>query len=423
MKISIIGLGYVGLPLAVHASKYHSVVGYDIDKKTISNLRNNIDNTNEVGNKKLNNKNILYTNQIEDTADSDFFILTVPTPVDHYNVPDLDCIKTASKSIAPFLKKGSIVIYESTFYPGCTREVCVPLIIKNTKLIFNKEFFCGYSPERINPGDKKNNFLNTVKLISGSSNNTINKIDKLYSSIGIKTFKCDSIEIAEAAKVIENVQRDINIALVNEFSLIFKRLNLNTSKVLEAASTKWNFLNFKPGLVGGHCIGVDPYYLTHKAQGVNYSPQVILSGRRINDNMGRFVAREVIKMMNLNNLIPKKAKIIIFGLTFKENCPDARNSQVLNMFHEFNNFGYNPKVYDPYINHHADKKINNNLILDINEIKNYNVAVFAVSHKEFTKFTLSKLNVILQGNKSIIYDVKSIFFNKKISSQFIYESL
>jgi UDP-N-acetyl-D-galactosamine dehydrogenase len=424
LKVSIIGLGYVGLPLALLCSKKHNVVGFDINKQLINNLNNGVDHTNEINSNDLkDNKNFLITDDVNNIEGSDFFIITVPTPVDKFNVPDLESVKSASQIVSPFLKKGSTVIYESTFFPGCTTEICLPILKKNTKLKFNKDFFCGYSPERINPGDKIHTLQNTVKLISGSSTKSMNLIKYLYKSIGIKTFDCDSIEIAEAAKVIENVQRDVNIALVNEFALIFKRFNLNTTKVLEAASTKWNFLNFKPGLVGGHCIGVDPYYLTYKAQGVNYAPQVILSGRRINDNMGRYVAREVIKMMNLNNFIPKKTKIIIFGLTFKENCPDVRNSQVVQIFYELYNFGYKANIYDPYIKDHEDKLINNNLIFDINEVKNYNVAIFAVSHKEFKKFTLSKLNSILMGKNSIIYDVKSIFFNKNISNQFHYNSL
>jgi len=424
LKVSIIGLGYVGLPLALLCSKKHNVVGFDINKQLINNLNNGVDHTNEINSNDLkDNKNFLITDDVNNIEGSDFFIITVPTPVDKFNVPDLESVKSASQIVSPFLKKGSTVIYESTFFPGCTTEICLPILKKNTKLKFNKDFFCGYSPERINPGDKIHTLQNTVKLISCSSTKSMNLIKYLYKSIGIKTFDCDSIEIAEAAKVIENVQRDVNIALVNEFALIFKRFNLNTTKVLEAASTKWNFLNFKPGLVGGHCIGVDPYYLTYKAQGVNYAPQVILSGRRINDNMGRYVAREVIKMMNLNNFIPKKTKIIIFGLTFKENCPDVRNSQVVQIFYELYNFGYKANIYDPYIKDHEDKLINNNLIFDINEVKNYNVAIFAVSHKEFKKFTLNKLNSILMGKSSIIYDVKSIFFNKNISNQFHYNSL
>ena len=415
MKISIIGMGYVGLPLANEFAKLYQVVGFDINTSLINNLSNGIDITKEIINKNFHkNNNLKFTYNSSDLDKSDYFVITVPTPVDKHNTPDLSNVINATKMIAHFMKKGSIVIYESTFYPGCTNKICAPILENLSKMKFNKDFFCAYSPERINPGDKKNTLTNTVKLVSGSTANALKKTNNLYRSIGIDTFKCDSMEIAESAKVIENVQRDINIALVNELAIIFKRLNIDINKILEAAKTKWNFLDFKPGLVGGHCIGVDPYYLTHRAQSVSYSPQVILAGRRINDNMGRYVAREAIRKILLNNLKPKDTKIIILGITFKEDCPDLRNSKVLDIYHELISFGYNPKIYDPYVKKYPDNQVNKNLILNFENIKNYNVAIFAVAHKEFKRLTSIQILKMLVGKNSIIYDVKSIFYKKRL---------
>ena len=330
LKLAVIGLGYVGLPLALEFSKKKKVIGFDINNTRINELNSGVDKNLEFKKKNLlSSKKIKFTNKIEHLRSANCFIITVPTPINNKKKPDLKPLLDASKMIGKIIKKGDIIIYESTVYPGCIEEVCVPELEKFSKLKFNLDFFCGYSPERINPGDKKHTISNIKKITSGSTKEIAKVIDALYNEIiKVGTHKTSSIRIAEAAKVIENTQRDLNIALINEFSILFKKLNINTDEVLNAAGSKWNFLPFKPGLVGGHCIGVDPYYLTYKAKKVNYNPKIILSGRKLNDNMGNYVALELIKKMKQKNIKIKKSKILISGLTFKENCPDLRNSGV-----------------------------------------------------------------------------------------------
>ena len=412
-NISVIGLGYVGLPLAVEFSKLYNVIGYDIDKTRVLELNKGQDSTNEVSSKELRfalNGNLKITYDKLMLRDSNIYIITVPTPIDNYKIPDLKPILTASALVGEMLNKDDIVIFESTVYPGCTEEDCVPVLESKSNLKFNKDFFCGYSPERINPGDKINTLTNIIKVTSGSNPRVSNIVDDLYKSIiTAGTFKASSIKVAEASKAIENAQRDLNISFVNELAIIFDRLNIDTTDVIEAASTKWNFLNFKPGLVGGHCIGVDPYYLSHKAQSVGYYPQVILSGRRVNDDMGRYIALKVFKLLlQKENSLDNKTKILILGITFKENCPDTRNSKVVDVYNELVNLGLKVDVYDPHANK-ADVKKNFNIDL-INNLDKYDGIILATAHDEFRKLNYKQLK---KNNKSIVYDVKS-FLDKNI---------
>ena len=408
-KLSIIGLGYVGLPLAVEFGKKYEVVGFDINKNRIDELKQGYDRTLEVSKEELKEaKKLTFTTSIGDIKDSNIYIVTVPTPIDKHKNPDLTPLIMASKTVGRVLKKDDIVIYESTVYPGCTEEVCVPVLEKESGLKFNKDFYCGYSPERINPGDKEHRVVNIKKVTSGSTSKTAKIVDELYRSI-IKagTHLASSIKVAEAAKVIENAQRDINIAFVNELALIFDRLNIDTLDVLEAAGTKWNFLPFRPGLVGGHCIGVDPYYLTYKAKEIGYHPEVILAGRRLNDNMGIFIANKVIKLMIKKGHTIKDSKVLILGITFKENTPDIRNSRVIDIINELKEFGCEVDVYDPWANK-DDVKREYNIDLIDNEkltIDNYDAVVLAVAHKEFKQFG-SQLST--NNSKLVIYDIKSI---------------
>ncbi len=402
-RIGIIGLGYVGLPLAVEFGKILEVVGFDINQSRIDELKKGIDRTLEVDKNELSSsKGLSFTANPEDLKKVNYFIVTVPTPVDEYKTPDLTPLIKASETVGKVLKKGDIVIYESTVYPGCTEEDCVPVLEKFSGLKFNMDFFCGYSPERINPGDKQHRLPNIKKVTSGSTPEIAEKVDQLYKKI-IKagTHKASSLKVAEAAKVIENAQRDINIAFVNELSLIFERMGIDTHEVLNAAGTKWNFLPYKPGLVGGHCIGVDPYYLTYKADSLGYHPQVILAGRRINDNMGVHIANRVIKLMTQNNLAVNKSKILVLGITFKENCPDIRNSKAIDVIRELQSFGTDVEVYDP----HADAeevKHEYGLPLTASLNKKYAAIVLAVSHDEFKKLDWSSI----KNENTIIYDVK-----------------
>src|SRR5687768_12413811 len=349
-KIGIIGLGYVGLPLAVEFGKIINVVGFDINKDRIDELKNGIDRTREVEHDELKRSSkLMFSSSVEDLSEVNYFIVTVPTPIDAFKNPDLRPLEGASKTVGGVLKKNDIVIYESTVYPGCTEEICVPILERISGLTFNRDFFCGYSPERINPGDKLHRVTTIKKVTSGSTPEVAERVDQLYKRIIIAgTHKASSLKVAEAAKVIENSQRDLNIAFVNELALIFERIGIDTHEVLEAAGTKWNFLPFKPGLVGGHCIGVDPYYLTHKAESLGYHSEVILSGRRINDNMGIHIAKCVIKLMAKNELPIHKADVLILGITFKENCPDIRNSRVVDLIRELQSFGTIVDIYDPY---------------------------------------------------------------------------
>jgi UDP-N-acetyl-D-galactosamine dehydrogenase len=413
LKIGIIGLGYVGLPLArLFATKY-AVVGFDINSDRVADLKIGVDATQEVADDLLkevlknvsNNENGLFI-----TADSDYlkecnyYIITVPTSVDKNNQPVLKPLLSASKTIAKYLQKNDIVIYESTVYPGATEEDCIPVLEKGSGFIFNQDFFVGYSPERISPGDKVRTVENILKVTSGSTVETAKKIDDLYKSV-IKagTHLAPSIKIAEASKIIENCQRDINIAFVNELSKIFSLMNINTSEVLEAASTKWNFLPFKPGLVGGHCIGVDPFYLAQKAQQFGYYPEIILSGRRLNDSMGNFIASEVVKLMIDREVKVKGANVLILGITFKENCPDIRNTKVIDLYQSLKSFGLKVDVYDPWAKKAAVKNEYDIDLLETLEDHTYEAIVLAVAHKQFKTIDISNL----KKKKSVVYDIKN----------------
>ncbi len=409
-KIGIIGLGYVGLPLAVEFGKMIKTIGFDIDQRRIHELWKGHDRTEEVSETELKESmQLTFSFDPADLKDVNRFIVTVPTPVDDYKKPDLRPLISASKTVGQALKKNDIVIYESTVYPGCTEEICVPVLEQISGLSFNKDFFCGYSPERINPGDKQHRVTTIKKVTSGSTPEIAVMVDQLYKKI-IKagTHLASSLKVAEAAKVIENSQRDINIAFVNELALIFERMGIDTHEVLEAAGTKWNFLPFKPGLVGGHCIGVDPYYLTHKAEGLGYRPEVILSGRRINDNMGIHIASRVIKLMAQREQPIKGGRILVLGLTFKENCPDIRNSKVVDVIHELKSYGAEIDVFDP----HADpqevhQEYQVSLISGLD--KQYHAIVLAVSHEEFKDLPWGKIST----PNTVIYDVKG-FLDKSL---------
>lgn len=413
-KIGIIGLGYVGLPLAVEFGKIIDVIGFDINQQRIRELRDGMDRTCEVDSSDLKAATRLtFSDQTDDLMDVTWFIVTVPTPVDEYKKPDLKPLESASRTVGAALKKGDIVIYESTVFPGCTEEVCVPILENVSGLKFNVDFFAGYSPERINPGDKEHRVSTIKKITSGSTPEIAEKVDQLYKRIiRAGTHKASSIKVAEAAKVIENSQRDVNIAFVNELSLIFERIGIDTHEVLEAAGTKWNFLPFKPGLVGGHCIGVDPYYLTHKAESLGYRPEVILSGRRINDNMGIHIANSVIKLMAKNDIAINKANVLVLGITFKENCPDIRNSRVVDVIAELQSFGTHVDVFDPHAN---PAEVKHEYGLDIIKAPNkcYDAIVAAVSHNEFNHLDWNTL----KHEHTVIYDVKGFLDKSMVTSR------
>lgn len=414
MKIGVIGLGYVGLPLAVEFGKKIDVVGFDINEERIAELRKGLDRTREVTPEELKSSSKLtFTSDLNELKTVNHFIITVPTPVDEFKTPDLRPLQSASKTVGSVLKKGDIVIYESTVYPGCTEEICVPVLEKTSGLKFNVDFFCGYSPERINPGDKQHRVTTIKKVTSGSTPEVADKVDALYRLIiTAGTHKASSMKVAEAAKVIENSQRDINIAFVNELALIFDRIGIDTNEVLEAAGTKWNFLPFKPGLVGGHCIGVDPYYLTYKADSLGYHPQVILAGRRINDNMGIYIANSVIKLMAQHNLPVNKAKILMLGITFKEDCPDIRNSRVVDVIQELKSFGTEVDIYDPQADSkEVEHEYGLTLIKELN--KKYHAIVLTVSHAEFRDLDLKSLS----EDNAVIYDVKGFLDKSKITAR------
>jgi UDP-N-acetyl-D-glucosamine/UDP-N-acetyl-D-galactosamine dehydrogenase len=404
-KIGLIGLGYVGLPLAFEFGKKFNTVGFDINENRVNELNNYVDRTQEVNSdslrKVLNSGRLLITNKSSDLINCDVYIITVPTPVDKNNRPVLNPLLSASKLVGGMLKKGDVVIYESTVYPGVTEDECVPVLCAQSGLTYNKDFFVGYSPERINPGDKKHTLTKIVKITSGSTPLVADFIDKLYNSIlSAGTHRASSIKVAEAAKVIENAQRDINIAFVNELSKIFSKLQIDTSEVLEASSTKWNFLQFKPGLVGGHCIGVDPYYLAHKAQEVGYHPEIILAGRRINDSMGKHVATEAIKLMIRKNVNISGARALILGFAFKENCPDFRNTKVIDIYNELLEYNMEVDVYDPWVSSHDVELEYGFKLLDNIEIKNYRLIILAVAHQDFVDFHFDF------SKDSVLYDVK-----------------
>ncbi|MBU1371218.1 MAG: nucleotide sugar dehydrogenase [Bacteroidetes bacterium] len=410
-KIAIIGLGYVGLPLAIEFGKKYQVLGFDIHKTRIDELSKGYDRTMEADMDSLlqvmkanESASLSFSSDAEELKDCTVYIVTVPTPINQFKAPDLGPLLRASEMLGKVLKKGDLVIYESTVYPGCTEEDCVPVLEKFSGLKYNEDFFCGYSPERINPGDKVNTLTKIRKVTSGSTEEIAEVVDQLYGSIiTAGTHKAPNMKVAEASKAIENAQRDVNISFVNELALIFDRIGIDTSDVIDAAGTKWNFLKYKPGLVGGHCIGVDPYYLAHKAESLGYHPQVILSGRRVNDNMGMFVANKVVKLMIKNEHKINGANALILGITFKENCPDIRNSRVIDIYKELQQFGLNVDVYDP----HADKnavaqEYGLNLVPDIN--KQYDAVILAVSHNEFLTIDFKALR---NGHEAIIFDTKS----------------
>ena len=413
-NIAIIGLGYVGLPLAVEFGKNYNVIGFDIDESRIDDLRNGIDKTKETVKSEIESSKFLkFSCKVSDLSEANIFIVTVPTPINQFKSPDLGPLLNASKLLGEIIKKGDTVNYESTVYPGCTEEECVPVLEKSSWLVFNKDFYCGYSPERINPGDKINTLTKIKKVTSGSTKEISIIVDELYKSI-IKagTHLAPSIKVAEASKAIENAQRDVNISFVNELALIFDRIGIDTQDVLDAAGTKWNFLKYKPGLVGGHCIGVDPYYLAHKAESLGYYPQVILSGRRVNDNMGMFVANKVVKLMIQNGITLKGAKVLVLGVTFKENCPDIRNSKVVDIVNELNQFDLQVDVFDPHVDEKQVMKEYN--IKIVKELKQYDAVVLAVSHNEFLTLDFQSLK---KSNSSVIYDIKSVLDRSQITSR------
>jgi UDP-N-acetyl-D-galactosamine dehydrogenase len=413
-NIAIIGLGYVGLPLAVEFGKKFNVVGFDIDENRINDLKKGVDKTKETVKSDIeSSKYLKFSSQVKDLINSNIFIVTVPTPINQFKSPDLGPLLNASKMLGTVLKKGDIVIYESTVYPGCTEEECVPELEKSSGLVFNKDFYCGYSPERINPGDKINTLTKIKKVTSGSTIETSIIIDDLYKSIiQAGTHLAPSIKVAEASKAIENAQRDVNISFVNELALIFDRIGIDTQDVLDAAGTKWNFLKYKPGLVGGHCIGVDPYYLAHKAESLGYHPQVILSGRRVNDNMGMFVANKVVKLMIQNGITIKGANVLVMGVTFKENCPDIRNSKVVDIVNEFNQFDLQVDIFDPHVD--EDQVMKEYNIKIVKELKQYDAVVLAVSHNEFLTLDFQTLK---KSSSSIIYDIKSVLERSQVTSR------
>lgn len=408
-KISIIGLGYVGLPLALEFGKKRVVIGFDIDENKILNLKKSKDSTNETSIEDFEDaKKLIFTNDIKDIVDSEIYIITVPTPLDNHNKPDLKHLKEASSLVGSILKKNNIVIYESTVYPGATEDICVPILEKKSGLVFNKDFFCGYSPERINPGDKKHRLTNTKKITSGSNSEISKEIDNLYKEIiTVGTYMCPSIKVAEAAKIIENVQRDVNIALINELSILFNKLGIDTQEILKAASTKWNFSHYKPGLVGGHCISVDPYYLAHKALEIGYRPEMILAGRRINDAMSYYVVDEVVKIMKKKNIQIINAKILIMGFTFKENCPDVRNTRVIDIVKHFNKYNLNIDIYDPWADKEEANKEYQIELIDYPKQDTYDAIILTVAHDKFLEMGVDKIKQFGK-NFFLIYDVKNL---------------
>lgn len=423
-RIAIIGLGYVGLPLAIEFGKKYNVLGFDINQSRIEELNLLTDRTNEadlVGMKNAmdlvksnSGLGLNFSANMEELRNYNVFIVTVPTPIDQFKAPDLTPLLKASEMLGKVLKKGDIVIYESTVYPGCTEEDCVPVLEKYSGLKFNQDFYCGYSPERINPGDKVNTLTKIKKVTSGSTPETADIVDGLYSSIiEAGTHKAPSLKVAEASKAIENAQRDVNISFVNELALIFDRMGIDTNDVLEAAGTKWNFLKYKPGLVGGHCIGVDPYYLAHKAESLGYYPQVILSGRRVNDNMGMFVANKLVKLLIAKNHVISKSKVLVLGITFKEDCPDIRNSKVIDIVRELQQFNIKVDVFDPHADKHdVAEEYGIKLIDAINDT--YDGIILAVSHKEFLQIELASLR---SSSATVIFDTKAYLDRSLVDSR------
>ena len=414
IKIAVIGLGYVGLPLAVEFGKSHSVIGFDTNATRIEQLISGNDYTLEVSNTELSQAvNLSFTSDIQALKECSFFIVTVPTPIDEYKQPDLTPLIKASTAIGSILKKNDIVVYESTVYPGATEEICIPVLEKTSGLVFNKDFYAGYSPERINPGDKEHRVTNILKVTAGSTPEIANFVDKVYNLIiTAGTHKAPSIKVAEAAKVIENTQRDVNIALINELAVIFNKMHIDTEAVLQAAGTKWNFLPFRPGLVGGHCIGVDPYYLTYKAQAIGYNPEIILAGRRLNDGMGAYVSTQLIKTMIKKRIQVEGAKVLILGLSFKENCPDVRNTKIIDIVHELEDYNIDVDIYDPWVDKtEAEREYN---IIPISEpLPNYyDGIVLAVAHQEFMQMGIDNIRN-LGKEDHVLYDLKYMFAKNK----------
>lgn len=418
LRIGIIGLGYVGLPLAVEFGRKFQTLGFDINERRIAELNSGKDRTLEVDSEELGSAKLLsFTSNLEGLKECNFFIVTVPTPIDEFKQPDLTPLIKASTALGKVIAKDAIVVYESTVYPGATEEVCIPIIEKESGLKFNQDFYAGYSPERINPGDKEHRLPTIKKVTSGSTPEAATFINDVYSSIiTAGTFLASSLKVAEAAKVIENTQRDVNIALINELALIFNRMQIDTIEVLEAAGTKWNFLPFRPGLVGGHCIGVDPYYLTHKAQAIGYNPEMILSGRRINDGMGPYVAECVIKQMTRNKIHAVGARILILGFTFKENCPDVRNTRVIDIIQEFQSYHANVEVYDPWVDpEEAEEEYGIKPIQELQK-STYDAIVIAVAHKQFIEMGVAAIRE-LGTEQHILYDVKHVFPKQDVDAR------
>jgi UDP-N-acetyl-D-galactosamine dehydrogenase len=404
-KITVVGLGYVGLPLALEFGKKYTTTGFDLNEKRIEELNQQIDYSKEISKEGfLNSKQVKFTSSLEN-VNSDVYIIAVPTPIDKQKRPELSPLISASTIVGKFLKQGDIVIYESTVYPGCTEEVCIPILEKESGLKFNTNFYCGYSPERINPGDKERPITKIKKITSGSTPEIAELVDKLYNSIiEAGTHLAPSIKVAEAAKVIENTQRDLNIAFVNELSIIFNKIGIDTNDVLEAAGTKWNFMKFKPGLVGGHCIGVDPYYLTFKSQELGYYPEIILAGRKLNDRMGAHIANQVMKLMKKKNHNIDSAEVLMLGITFKENCTDIRNSKAIDIVNELREFGAIVDVYDPLADKHEVEKEYSIILTDTIDKKKYKAIILAVAHDEFLNIDFSSI----RSNNTVVFDVKSI---------------
>lgn len=424
-KIAVIGLGYVGLPLAVEFGKKYQVVGYDINQRRVNELNGGHDSTLEVEDENLQialkvtgDKGLLLSTSLDDIKDSNIYIVTVPTPIDKFKRPDLTPLVKASEAVGKVISKGDIVIYESTVYPGATEEDCLPVVEATSGMVFNKDFFAGYSPERINPGDKVNTLLTIKKVTSGSTPEIATIVDDLYNSILLNgTHKATSIKVAEASKVIENAQRDLNISFVNELALIFDRLDIDTNEVIDAAGTKWNFLKYRPGLVGGHCIGVDPYYLAFKAEAVGYQPDVIRSGRRVNDNMAGFVADKVVKLMIKKGLKILDSKVLLLGVTFKENCPDIRNTKTVDIIDELQEFGCKLDIYDPWANQQEVEHEYGIKTLDKDVdiyAKKYDAIILAVSHEQFAKLDLDRLT---NGDQSVIFDIKGFLPKDKVDGR------
>lgn len=417
--IAVIGMGYVGLPLAVEFGKHYQTIGYDINPQRIRELEAGTDSTREISAEELfEAKKLSFTYDPEGISEANTYIVTVPTPIDRYRQPNLKPLKTACSLLGRIMAKGDIVVFESTVYPGCTEEQCVPIIESVSGLKFNQDFFVGYSPERINPGDKEHRVTNIVKVTSGSTPEIADRIDALYGSIVTAgTHKASSIKVAEAAKVIENTQRDLNIALINELSLIFNRLEIDTEEVLQAAGSKWNFLPFRPGLVGGHCISVDPYYLTHKAQEIGYQPEVILSGRRINDNMGVYVAESVVKLMTKKRIHVVGSRILVMGLAFKENCPDIRNTRVIDVVNELKGYNADIDVYDPWVN--PDDALNEyglELAADL-EQERYDAIILCVGHQQFRQLGVEKIRCLGKPQGKVIFDVKGLLPKSEVDGR------